>query len=464
MNKNLSLKQILAVFIVVMSLIVVMATLAYDRLVNLVESSETINKNNDFVLKLEEVISYLKDAETGARGYLLTSDTSFLKPHRHAGTQVMSLLSDLRKEARKIDEQIPYIDSLQRMAKYKIDVSWSIVHSIKANQVSPLTDNQRDMIVKGKFVMDTIRDVVRNLKNLEQGRLKYNRNAQRDFANSSPRFLLIIIIIAISILVITMWGIYTQILLLNKAKSSLEEKIKELANANRELDQYAFTLTHHLQEPLRKIRMFSSRFENRLKKVPNTEGGDDIESIQKISQLAANSQYLLDEFLAFAKLNHNSKGSTEMVDIAKIIKSIWEDKACLVDSTNAEYSIKGDTEIEGYRKPLSILFEQLIDNSLKFKHLERNSHLHFEFKQELTDSEPYHVITVTDNGMGFEQEYSEKIFLIFQKLNPTFGGLGVGLAISRKIVELHKGSINVESELDKGTTFTIRIPIKNPII
>ncbi len=464
MNKNLSLKQILAVFIVVMSLIVVMATLAYDRLVNLVESSETINKNNDFVLKLEEVISYLKDAETGARGYLLTSDTSFLKPHRHAGTQVMSLLSDLRKEARKIDEQIPYIDSLQRMAKYKIDVSWSIVHSIKANQVRPLTDNQRDMIVKGKFVMDTIRDVVRNLKNLEQGRLKYNRNAQRDFANSSPRFLLIIIIIAISILVITMWGIYTQILHLNKAKNSLEEKIKELANANRELDQYAFTLTHHLQEPLRKIRMFSSRFENKLKKVPNTEGGDDIESIQKINNLAANSQYLLDEFLAFAKLNHNSKGNTEMVDISKIIKNIWEDKACLVDASKADYSIEGYTEIEGYRKPLSILFEQLIDNCLKFKHLERNPHVHFEFKQELIDAEPYHIITVTDNGMGFEQEYSEKIFLIFQKLNPTFGGLGVGLAISRKIVELHKGSINVESELDKGTTFTIRIPIKNPII
>jgi signal transduction histidine kinase len=440
-----------------------MATLAYNRLVSLVESSETINKNNDFVLKLEEVISYLKDAETGARGYLLTSDTSFLKPHKLAGMQVMSLLLDLRKEALKIDEQIPYIDSLQRMAKYKIDITWSIVHSIKVNQAKSLTEKQKVMIVDGKMVMDSIRQTVLNLKNLEKNRLKYSKDAQREFAKSSPRFLLIIIIIAISILVITMWGIYKQILLLNTAKGNLEDKIKELDSANRELDQYAFTLTHHLQEPLRKIRMFSSKLENRLKKLTHTEGGDDIASIQKISHLAANSQYLLDEFLAFAKLNHNNKEHTEIVDVSSIIENIWDDKVTLVDISKAEYSINGDSKIVGYKKSLSLLFEQLIDNSLKFKHLERSPHVHFEFQQTLIKDKPYHVITVTDNAMGFEQEYAEKVFLIFQKLNPTFGGLGVGLAISRKIVELHKGSIAVESVIEKGTTFTIKIPIENSI-
>ena len=464
----MTLKQVLILFLIVLGMLIMMVTSAYNRLVSLVESNEIINRNNMFAMKLEEVVSCLKDAESGSRGFLLTSDTEFLLAQKAAGTIVFQNLVDIRKEFKLVDEQIPYIDSIQRMAKNKIENVWSMVQSIKTRKVEPLTQNQIKLIADGKLMMDSLQITIKNLKNLQQEKLKYDIKKQREFADSSPRFLLIIIISAISIIVITMGVIYRQLIVVEKAKKRLEEKIDELDKANRELDQYAFTLTHHLQEPLRKIRLFSSRFENKLKKAAPTDpknsdgmGVIDLKSIQKISNFAADSQELLNEFLAFANLNQPNKSSLETVNISEIIEGVWAEKKKMVKASKATYSIEGDMEIEGYQEYIFLLFEQLIDNALKFKHLDRQPHIHITGDVDMIDEKPYHVLTIADNGIGFEPEYAPKVFLIFQRLNhkSDYKGLGIGLAISRKIVELHKGTIAVESRPDEGTTFTIKIPI-----
>lgn len=464
MNKKFTLKQILILCVVVLGILITLATMAYNRLVSLVESSETINRNNEFALKLEDVISCLKDAESGSRGYLLTRNTDFLLDQKAAGTVVHKNLLDIRQEARKQLEQIPYIDSIRRMAIAKIDNVWAIVHTIKTREVKTLDSNQVSLIHEGKLLMDSLQRTIKNLKELQQYKQKVDIGKQREFAVSSPRFLLSIIISAISIIIITMWLIYRQLLLVEKAKKSLEEKVDELNKANRELDQYAFTLTHHLQEPLRKIRLFSSRYENKLKKAENTEGDDDLKSIQKINAFAADSQELLNEFLAFANLNQENKNAIEAVDVSEIIEAVWEEKREMVKASKAKYTIEGEMDVEGYREHLFLLFEQLIDNALKFKHPVRKLRLVFTGTTELIAEKPYHVLTISDNGIGFEQEYAQKIFLIFQKLNHKYeyNGLGIGLAISRKIVELHKGTISVESRPDGGATFTIKIPTFRP--
>ena len=207
MNKNLNLKQVLFVYSIVLIFLVTLASLAYNRLVLLVETNEALSKNNDFVLKLEEVISYLKDAETGERGYLLTSDTIFLEPQRYAGTKVYRTLQILGNNAKNIGEQIPYLDSINRMAKMKINLIWDIVGSVKSGETAKMNEHQIAMIGKGRIIMDSLRNTIQNLQNLEQKRLNINTKKQAEFANSSPRFLLIIIITAISVIIITMWAI-----------------------------------------------------------------------------------------------------------------------------------------------------------------------------------------------------------------------------------------------------------------
>ena len=462
MNLNLTLRQVLIVFAVVLTIIFTMAFLAYNRLVKLVESDETISRNNDYVLKLEEVISYLKDAETGARGYLLTSDMVFLEPQKSAGLKVMGGLVELRHNTKMEPAQIPYIESIQRMAQKKIDITWELVHSIKSGEVKIMSEHQKELIWEGKLIMDTIRTSVQNLKVIEQKRLNINKEAQAEFARTSPRYLLTIIIMAIAIIIVTMGVIYNQLNKLNKTQKKLEEKINELAIANRELDQYAFTLTHHLQEPLRKIRLFSSRFEAKFKKNTDTDVGEEVKMIQKINTFAADSQYLLDEFLSFARLNHFEKKNIEIGDLSIIIKEVWRIKKELVNQTRAEYHIEGDAFISGYKEKLIILFEQLIDNSLKFSQTDKPLVIKIMCKEEFVDEKPCQVIIFSDNGIGFAQEYAQKVFNIFYRLNDkkNYNGLGVGLAICRKIVELHEGQISVESSPNIGTTFTIKLPFK----
>ena len=165
-----------------------------------------------------------------------------------------------------------------------------------------------------------------------------------------------------------------------------------------------------------------------------------------------NSSNYPDKFVAYIEEFHN---------VSEIIEAVWAEKKKMVKASKATYSIEGDMEIEGFREHLFLLFEQLIDNALKFKHLDREPHIDITGKVELLEEKSFHILTIADNGIGFEQEYAPKIFLIFQRLNQKsdYKGLGIGLAISRKIVELHKGTIAVESRLDVGTTFTIKIPM-----
>ena len=311
--------------------------------------------------------------------------------------------------------------------------------------------------------MDSIRVLVQDLKNIELKRLNINKKQQAEFANSSPRFLLMILITAISVILITMWIIYRQLLLLNKTKTNLENKVQELYIANRELDLYAFALTHHLQEPLRKIGLFSSRHENKLKKnhTPNQQEAADLLYIQKIAALATDSQNLLNEFLTFARLNHDAKKDLENIDLSKIIQDIWDEKKDLVQQTNATYQIEGKTKMKGNREKMAMLFQHLIDNALKFKHSDRDALIKIDCHEVLNEGQNFQVIHFSDNGIGFEQQYDTKVFALFQRLNnnTTYKGLGVGLAICRKIVELHNGTISVQSTPNVGTVFTIKIPV-----
>ena len=116
----------------------------------------------------------------------------------------------------------------------------------------------------------------------------------------------------------------------------------------------------------------------------------------------------------------------------------------------------------GNKERIIELFQQLIDNALKFSRPDTKPFIQIKCNEELIDGNLFRVILISDNGIGFEQEYAQKAFSIFQRLNNknNYTGLGVGLAITRKIVELHNGYISVQSTPNIGTSFTIKIPLK----
>jgi PAS domain S-box-containing protein len=247
-------------------------------------------------------------------------------------------------------------------------------------------------------------------------------------------------------------------------QKDLEGKNKQLISINAELASFAYVASHDLQEPLRKIQTFCSRI---LEKEINNLSENGKNSFDRM-QLAANRmQMLIQDLLIYSRANTTER-KFEQTDLNEIIEDVKEDLREELQLKNATISVTRTCTIKVIRFQFRQLLTNLINNSLKFSRIEKAPHI--EIKCEMQEGkklrhyklldEHYCHISVADNGIGFDQQYSDKIFDLFLRLhsNADYQGTGVGLAIVKKIVENHKGIILAEGKENKGATFNIYIP------
>jgi PAS domain S-box-containing protein len=248
-------------------------------------------------------------------------------------------------------------------------------------------------------------------------------------------------------------------------EESLKKKIAELDRSNKELEEFAYIASHDLQEPLRKITAFSER----LKEKAITElSPDSSVYLDRMLVGAANMRLLIDNLLEFSRTSRHSHPFTR-VDLAESIKEVESDLELKIEETNAQIFSENMPVIEAIPSQIRQLFTNLLVNSIKFRqkeipirisiHSERLSAEDKE-KEDLERAQEYFKIEVKDNGIGFEQEYSNRIFQIFQRLHgkSEYPGSGIGLAICKKIADNHHGKIFAVSEINQGATFTIILP------
>ncbi|HTE33534.1 MAG TPA: ATP-binding protein [Chryseolinea sp.] len=250
-------------------------------------------------------------------------------------------------------------------------------------------------------------------------------------------------------------------------EQKLEEKIQELDRSNKELEEFAYIASHDLQEPLRKITSFSERLREKL--------GDDInqESENYLNRMLAatdNMRLLIDNLLEFSRTNRITEPSIK-VDLNQLFTEVKADLELKVDESSAVIEINKLPQIEGYPSQLRQLFNNLLSNAIKFKKQDQSPFIAVssqeltteqKLSQHLKSNKTYYLVTVSDLGIGFEQEYAHKIFQIFQRLHgkSEYPGSGIGLAICKKIVENHKGTIHARSEPGKGSQFYLTLPEK----
>jgi signal transduction histidine kinase len=259
-----------------------------------------------------------------------------------------------------------------------------------------------------------------------------------------------------------------------KERKSSEEKIKQLnrqlleniaslESANKDLDRFAFMASHDLQEPLRKIRMFSDRLQLKYQSVLDDDGKTNITRIQKAAERMQN---LITDILTFSKIAVDKAAFVE-TDINQLIDEVLVDLDEEVKTKNAKLHIDKLpilTVNPGLMKPL---FQNLISNALKYakKDVEpvvRITHEVNTFLNGKNKDSRYCKILIQDNGIGFDQKYAEEIFGMFKRLhhNTEFQGTGIGLALCKKIVEQHKGYISARSKINEGSTFIISLPLQ----
>jgi signal transduction histidine kinase len=236
--------------------------------------------------------------------------------------------------------------------------------------------------------------------------------------------------------------------------SELSATIERLELLNRELQEFAYVASHDLQEPLRKIQTFCEMAQKRCAPVLDTTGKDYLD---RVVNSASRIRQLLRDLLDFSRAAAKSE-PLKKIDLVRIVLDAADVFEPSIKETGCKIEIENIPAIEADESQMSRLFQNLIGNSLKFRSGETP---HIKVYGKL-DGKRTCEIFVKDNGIGFDPQYAELIFKPFQKLHGRneYDGTGMGLAICRKIVERHGGSIRAESEPGKGSTFIIRLPVK----
>ncbi|TVR76490.1 MAG: PAS domain-containing protein [Chitinophagaceae bacterium] len=263
--------------------------------------------------------------------------------------------------------------------------------------------------------------------------------------------------------------VFYDITVIKKYQTELEYSIEELNRSNQELEQFAYVASHDLQEPLRKIRTFGERLSD---KYSNSLDGGAKEYIDRMQNASSRMQVLIDDLLSFSRISR-TKPEWEKVDLNVVMQDIISDLELNVEKSEAKVYVAKMPTLEGSISQFRQLFQNLISNAVKFRKDEEPpvikigaSLLQPDDKVKLKDhviqitNNNYWHFTVSDNGIGFEMDYAEKIFTIFQRLHgrSQFEGTGIGLSVCKKIVEHHRGIIFAESKPGKGSVFHLILP------
>ncbi len=260
-------------------------------------------------------------------------------------------------------------------------------------------------------------------------------------------------------------GSIADITILRQYEQDLRLKIEELQRSNGELEQFAYAASHDLQEPLRKISAFVSRLRTKLGDTLEDEAEDYMRrTLQAIDRMKS----LIDALLLLSRVTR--QGNTkESVSLTSIVEEVLEDLDAQISEKQASIEMDELPIVEAVPVQMRQLFYNLLGNALKFTNSGRTPHIQLKARSlSATESRDRSLsvhfqwieMTVADNGIGFDPQYKERIFQVFQRLNgrSEFEGTGIGLALCRKIVEYCGGTITAESQPGEGTRFIFYLP------
>lgn len=246
---------------------------------------------------------------------------------------------------------------------------------------------------------------------------------------------------------------WTDITDLKKQEQAINDYAIALANTNSELQEFAHVASHDLQEPLRKIEAFGSRLSESCADKLNEREARYLERMQDAS---TRMRTLVSDLLDYSRVQ-NSRGDFDPVDLNLVVVQALENLELAIEEKTARITFSHLPTIHGDSSQMARLFQNLLSNALKYCDDERCPEIHIA-ASTTQDERP--VITVKDNGIGFEPEHASKIFNIFQRLHSRskYQGTGIGLAACRKIVQGHGGDIRAHSVPGNGSTFTVTFP------
>lgn len=245
--------------------------------------------------------------------------------------------------------------------------------------------------------------------------------------------------------------------------SELAAANKELQRSNARLEEFAHAASHDLKEPIRKIHFFTDRLK---KQLADKLSGEDDRMFGRVEDASRRMNSLIDDLLLYSHVSQKAYEKAT-VDLNEQMRRVLEDLELNIEEKKAEIRLERLPEVQGHKRQLEQLFQNLLANALKYNRTDVTPQIQVTTrittgeKAGLVPGIHYHVITIRDNGIGFEQAHAGKIFEMFQRLHGKneYAGTGVGLSIAQKIAENHDGRITAESAPGEGAAFHLFLPV-----
>jgi signal transduction histidine kinase/CHASE3 domain sensor protein len=576
------------IFVISLFMLLYISSISYKHSQTLSKTSDLIIQSYKIQFQLEHILSLLKDAETGQRGYIITHDTILLSPYKTAEVKIYNAYLNL-KSLTAGNQQNKNLDTLLQLInlRYKL-----MAYSLKIVSAKTLNEKLLDEnLLYGKDIMDKIRAYINMMDDLELNILAEHQKKYKRETSFSPMFTFLIMIFSLLVFIIAYIKIHNDLLKLKKSnedlmitnesmthaekigdfgiaiwdldskeiqfsdnlfrllgrepqsfeatvenyiqnvhpddreiiitaaqqalqgvrvyplyyriirkggeiryftsmgqfiskinrkiyigvisditdqqqnKLELEERNRELELSIKELESFNRVASHDLQEPLRKIETFISRFADNDMANMSEKGK---EYFSKIESSANRMRILIDDLLLFSKTNKSEK-VFEITNLNFLLVNAHQELAHIIEEKNAIIQSAHLPVLKVISYQIQQLFVNLIGNALKYSKPGISPVIIIEcvilevadYPSFIKDKyKKYFKISISDNGMGFDPQYSEKIFILFNRLHQKgeYPGSGIGLSICKKIVENHDGFIIAEGKPDIGATFIVYLP------
>jgi signal transduction histidine kinase len=443
------IKTSISVIIGLIMLLLVFTLMYSLYVIGHVKSNLTVQVHTrTVIISLKDNLTYLLDAETGERGFLITNDSTYLRPYSSALGNISFNRIELHSLITDNPQQQLRLDSLEVLIDLKLAFTKKLIALKEQGEERAVNSNM--ITHEGKMLMDKIRLMNQSMQLYEETLFNSRRaNTNKSIANAK------VVFIAEGIFALLATIFLASIIISELNRRTKTEKLiratnRELEQKNREIEQFAYAASHDLQEPLRSIANFSTLLTSELETHPD---GAVRQYMNYINGAAKRMSNLIFDLLEYSRIGNDKTKSN--IDCNELMQDILTDLSASIKEKDAIVHVSPLPVVYAYSY-LKSLFQNLLSNALKFHKKGSTPVISISFIEQPNEF----IFSITDNGIGMEKEYYERIFIIFQRLHSReeFPGTGIGLSLCRKIVELHGGKIWIESEKGKGSTFNFTIP------
>lgn len=580
-----------SIFAISLFILIFISSISYKNSLSLADSTSWVLHSYKINIRLEQLFSYVKDAETGQRGYIITRDSAYLIPYSNAKERVAQTSLELENLCADNDDQIQNLKKLNKVISSRISHLDATLKMTNRDTFSARLLNANMMV--GRSIMDNIRFQISKMIALELEYLKKRQSKYEDEISFSPIITLLFLLFALIVFIFSYWKINRDLNNLTNAnarlmitnasttqaeeigafsswqwdletnkltysdnqyvllgckpqsfeptiekylefvhpddrhiitdgssdvlergkypaayfriirkdgelryfkslsklvvhedgkrtligvnkditefhfnQAALEERNRELELKNKELASFNHVASHDLQEPLRIIQTYISRFNEKETSLMTDKGR---EYLSKIRLSVTRMRTLIDDLLLFSRINTLDK-IFECTDLNYLLEGSKDDLAQIISEKGVVIHSVDLPTVKVIPFQIQQLFTNLLSNSIKYRRTDVPPVIRIECDKVIARNQPelkndsqkvFYKISVIDNGMGFEQAYADQIFGLFHRLHHEreYPGTGIGLSICKKIVENNGGFIIAEGRPDDGATFSVFLPL-----